>query len=392
MNPKTESGFFRLVFLVLVLLPVVVWPLGTTYAGPALSVLSFCLIYLIASQALNLQVGYTDLLNLGPVAFVGIGGYTAAILLHIPSAGGEGVSPSALVAFWQGVTPDLQESALRWPLFFVDPNFLAYLTVTPIAMAVAGLGAVLIGVPTLRLRGDYFAIVTLGLAQILQLFVRNEDWLTDGSKGIGELPTVLSFAIGDAGSPFALKTGHYFLGLMFLALSLWIMIRLRDSRIGRAFMAIRDDELAAQSNGIQLSYYRMMSFTISAMICALAGVALVARVRFISPSDLMFWESILYLCCIVLGGLGSVRGALIGALIIGGAGELMRIGITHLPPGWNVPAQLRYILFGVILIAVMRFRPEGLHSAAQEEIERGESEVGLHRDVKPTLFAIGEKA
>jgi ABC-type branched-subunit amino acid transport system permease subunit len=297
------------------------------------------------------------------------------------------IAPWALVAFYKNLLPQF-EGHSRWIFFFLDSHFLAYLTVTPFAILCAALMGLTIGIPTLRLRGDYFAIVTLGFAQIFQLLVRNEEWLTSGPSGIKDLPAIVSFASGEGSIEFFTKTGDYFLGLLFFAISLFLMIRVRDSRMGRAFMAIRDDELAAQSNGIHLAKFKIYSFLISSAIAALAGVVLVARSKIISPSDLLFWESILYLCCIVLGGLGSVRGAVIGGVIIGGLGELMRQMIAELD-GLAIPAQVRYILFAVILIVVMRYKPEGLHPAAKEETERGKLEAEKHRDVSPTLFSIG---
>ncbi|MDF1662194.1 MAG: hypothetical protein P1V97_10500, partial [Planctomycetota bacterium] len=226
------------------------------------------------------------------------------------------ITPWRLVSFYKKLMPKF-EGHSRWVFFFLDPHFLAYMTAVPFCLIMACLMGLLIGVPTLRLRGDYFAIVTLGFAQIFQLMAKNEEWITYGPSGIKNLPVVVSFATGENAIPFFAETGDYFLGLLFFVVSLFVMLRVRDSRMGRAFMAIRDDELAAQSNGIHLAEYKIYSFLISAALASLAGVVIVARNKFIGPQDLLFWESVLYLCCIVLGGLGSVRGALIGGLIIG---------------------------------------------------------------------------
>lgn len=297
------------------------------------------------------------------------------------------VSTWALVAFYKRNLPSFSGNS-RWMFFFLDPHFLAYMTVTPVAMLAAALMGLAIGVPTLRLRGDYFAIVTLGFAQIFQLIVRNEEWLTGGPSGLKGLPAIFSFAEGPDSIAFFRDTGHYFLGVFFFAITLLVMLRIRDSRMGRAFMAIRDDELAAQSNGIQLSRYKIYSFLISAMLAALAGIVQVSRVKIISPTDLLFWESILYLCCIVFGGLGSIKGAVFGAVLIGSLGEVMRQVLSNYPA---VPAQARYIAFAVVLIVVMRYKPEGLFPAADEELERGTRERDRHKDVTPSLFTIGAK-
>lgn len=294
------------------------------------------------------------------------------------------VDSSALVAFFKRLLPEFKGAA-RPLFFFLDPNLLVYLTVLPFTLIACSLLGLAIGIPTLRLRGDYFAIVTLGLAEILRLIIRNEDWLTSGPAGIKDLPPIVSFASGSEKIPFFALTAPYILGLVFFAISLYLMIRIRESRLGRAFMAVRDNELAAQSNGIDLAQTKVASFLISACVAALAGVLMVARVQVIGPNDLLFMESVLYLCCIVLGGLGSVRGAVLGGLAIGCMGEVMRQVLAQVD---GVPAQVRYILFGVVLILVMRYRPEGFAPAADEERERGLRGAERDHEVKASLFRL----
>jgi len=380
---RGEHRFFLIFFVSLLLFPFLAGLLGQQVWILSLSIGSYCLIYLIAAQALNVQVGMTGLLNLGAVAFVGVGAYTGALLLTIPDAAGD----PAIIAFWASVTPDLAGHA-RWILFFLDPNFLAYVTIAPPAVLMAILMSLAIGLPTLKLGGDYFAIVSLGFAQIFYLMVKNEAWLTKGAFGVKDVPSLFSFCTGEDKIVFLERTAHYFLGVVVLALSIYVIVRVRDSRWGRALTALRDNELAAQSNGVHLARYRVLSFVLFSAIAGLAGLVLLARNRFVSPSDLNFWESILYLCCIVLGGLGSVRGAVVGAIALGCMGELMRIGLPKISD--DIPLQVRYVLFGMILILVMRYRPNGLLPVAADEAARGRERVHDYRDVEATLFTLGD--
>ena len=281
----------------------------------------------------------------------------------------------------------------RWLLFFLDPNFLAYLTVIPVAVVLSVLLSLLLGLPTLKLTGDYFAIVTLGFAQIFYLVVKNEAWLTKGSFGVKDVPPLFSFAAGDDKIDFVAHTGHYFFAVAILAFCLYVVIRLRDSYLGRGLLAVRDNELAAQSNGVNVIRYRILSFVVFSALAALGGIALLARNQFVSPSDLNFMESILFLCCVVLGGMGSVRGVLIGGIALGALGEVMRLTLPEVSGliGYDIPAQFRYVLFGVILILVMRFRPNGLLPVADEEHARGLEAKGDHRDAEPSFFTLGSK-
>jgi branched-chain amino acid transport system permease protein len=385
---RRETRFFVIFLVGLALIPLLGLLMGQRMWTLSLSVGSYCLIYMIAAQALNVQVGFTGLLNLGPIAFVGIGAYTGALLLTYPNAAGD----PALVSFYTSILPDLSGHA-RWVLFFLDPNFLAYVTVAPAAVIMSVLLSVGIGIPTLKLTGDYFAIVTLGFAQIFYLVVKNEAWLTKGAFGVKDVPPLFSFCEGADKIVFMEKTAHYFFGVAVLALSLWVVVRLRESYMGRSLTAVRDNELAAQSNGVNVVRARMVSFVVFSALAALAGLVLVARNKFLSPSDLNFMESILYLCCVVLGGMGSVRGTLVGAVVLGALGEVMRLLLPELSEltGWDIPLQIRYVLFGMILILVMRFRPNGLLPVADEEEARGREALGDHRDVTPTLFALAGK-
>ncbi|MBL4850358.1 MAG: branched-chain amino acid ABC transporter permease [Planctomycetes bacterium] len=382
--PRKETRFLLIALVALLLLPFATMLLGDRAWLLSLSVGSYCLLYMINAQALNVQVGMTGLLNLGPIAFVGLGAYTGALML---TAG-----DNALIGFYAGFVPELS-GHLRWVLFFLDPNFLAYLTVIPVAIVLSMLLSLLLGLPTLKLSGDYFAIVTLGFAQIFYLVVKNEAWLTKGSAGVTDVPALFSFCTGPNRIEFFSHTAHYFFGVAVLAVCLYVVVRLRDSYLGRGLLAVRDNELAAQSNGVNVAKYRMLSFMVFSALAALGGVAMLARAKFVSPNDLNFMESILFLCCVVLGGMGSVRGVLLGGIALGALGEVMRIGLPVVSEtiGYEIPAQVRYVLFGMILILVMRYRPNGILPVAAEEHAGGLEKLGAHRDAEPTFFKLGTK-
>ena len=271
-------------------------------------------LYMLLAIGLNIVCGFTGLLDLGYVGFYLIGGYTAGLLMA-----------RLEVIYWIAL---------------------------PLAILNGALWGLLRGAPTLRLTGDYFAIVTFGFAELLFRIIRNEQWLIGGPNGlVSDIPPPTLF-----GMVFNQNWHNYYHILILLIFVIFITYRLQHSRIGRAWVAIREDEQAAESMGINVSRYKALAFTVSAAIGGLGG-AFVAQFQVnISAPFFEFWESILILCMVVLGGMGSIRGAMIGAAILGSLGEVLR-------PGFIIPYQFgnaRYLIFGIILILLMRFRPSGL--------------------------------
>ena len=271
-------------------------------------------LYMLLAIGLNIVCGFTGLLDLGYVGFYLIGGYTAGLLMARLG-----------VSYWIAM---------------------------PLAIANGALWGLLRGAPTLRLTGDYFAIVTFGFAELLFRIVKNEQWLIGGPNGlVRDIPPPSLF-----GMVFNQNWHNYYHILILLILVIFFTYRLQHSRVGRAWVAIREDEQAAESMGINVSRYKALAFAVSAAIGALGG-GFVAQFQVnISAPFFEFWESILILCMVVLGGMGSIRGAMIGAAILGSLGEILR-------PGFIIPYQFggsRYLIFGIILILLMRFRPGGL--------------------------------
>ncbi|UCG13833.1 MAG: branched-chain amino acid ABC transporter permease [Deltaproteobacteria bacterium] len=285
-------------------------PLGSS-TNYVLRVVTTAFLYMILALGLNFVPGFTGLLDLGYVGFYGIGAYTAGLLtIHFD------------LSFW---------------------------VILPLAALNGALWGILLGAPTLRLTGDYFAIVTFGFSELVVLVLRNELWLTRGPMGLPGIAPPVIF-----GHPLRLEWEFYYLVILLLMIVLLVVTRLEDSRLGRAWFAIREDEIAAQCCGINLIRYKIIAFAISASIGAMGGAFFARWFKFIHPDMFKFWESILILCLIVFGGMGSIAGTMLGALVLIPLAEILR---AILPQGMF---SARYLIYGLILVLMMRWRPAGL--------------------------------
>jgi len=273
------------------------------------------LIYIIFTLSLNLEVGYTGLFNFGHVAFFGIGAYTSALLaLH------------------------------RVPF---ELCLLA-------ALAMAGLWGFLLGLPSLRLRGDYFGIATLGFGEIIRMVFQNEVWLTKGPMGLPGIPKPSLFSYR-----FATLPQYFLLALGFAAITFSILRIILKSPFGRVLMAIREDELAAETLGKNVFRFRIKSLVIGSLFAGLAGTLWGHYTTFISPNDFTLMETILALLIVVLGGKGTEWGPILGAVFLIFFQESLRF--LRLPAEWSrYLAPLQQMIFGTLLILLMIFRPEGL--------------------------------
>ena len=262
--------------------------------------------YIVLALGLNIVVGQAGLLNLGYVAFYAVGAYTYAVF-----------STTAGLAFWPGLLAGAAASA-------------------PFAL--------LVGLPTLRLRGDYFAIVTLGLGEITRIILNNADSITGGPNGIAKIgrPVI-------AGYTLHRTLDYYYLILLIAIVTIFAVKRLMTSRIGRAWIAIREDEVAAEAMGINTFSLKLLAFVVGSALAGLVGVFFAAKMAFVSPESFTFFESVLILCMVVLGGMGSIPGIILGALLL----------IT-LPEVFRDFQDFRMLAFGIALVAMMVFRPQGL--------------------------------
>lgn len=272
-----------------------------------LDIMTLTGMYIVLALGLNLVVGQAGLLNLGYVAFYAIGAYSYAIF-----------STTYGLSFWPGLVVGALSSAMF---------------------------AVLLGLPTLRLRGDYFAIVTLGLGEITRIILNNWDIMTGGPNGISNIGRPVLW------SGYVLRTtlDFYFLILIIVVLTVFAMRRLISSRIGRAWIAIREDEIAAEAMGINAYRLKLLAFVLASAWAGVIGVFFAAKMAFVSPESFTFFESVMILCMVVLGGMGSIPGIILGALLL----------IT-LPEIFRDFQDYRMVAFGAALVLMMVFRPQGL--------------------------------
>ncbi len=298
-------------------------------------------VYVLLAMGLNVVVGFAGLLDLGFVAFYAIGAYTTA---------------------W--VTGSLPATA---PFGIHFNNFYAI----PIAIALAMGAGIILGAPTLRLRGDYLAIVTLGFGEIITIFANNLYGITGGSQGTKQIPH-FSLHLGPLKYMWGLTpVPYYYLTIVFVILFFFGFRLLEHSRVGRSWTAIREDEVAAESVGINPLKYKVMAFAIGASTAGFAGVVTASQSNTIFPSSFTIQFSINILVLVIFGGMGSIAGVVLGAIVI----QTGSMYLLHSPPSGYQPQDL-YIYLGAILMIMMIFRPVGLLPSKRRRREIGLSEAG----------------
>ncbi len=327
--------------LYLVLLGVAIWYPRTISAAGQQSLVNDVAIYALLGLGLNVVVGFAGLLDLGYIAFYAIGAYTTAYFTS--------------------------KTAIPWHAPFVWNPFFIF----PVAVIVAALAGVLLGGPTLRLRGDYLAIVTLGFGEIVYLLANNEKGITNGASGAFGVPQ-LSIHLGSLKYKWGLNSlPYYYLLLGIIVVVMMAFSALNRSRTGRALAAIREDEVAAEAMGVPTLKYKLIAFAIGASVSGFAGV-IFATEQFFDPSSFTFQASILVLTVVIFGGMGSVFGVVLGAIVL--QGLLYNLKDT-------VPANDRYIYFGAVIMLMMVFRPQGLLPSRRRSREIALSEAGIgHAD------------
>lgn len=269
------------------------------------------LIYVVVGLGLNIVVGLAGLLDLGYVAFYAVGAYSYALLNYHFG-----------ISFWMAL---------------------------PVGALLGCLFGVMLGFPVLRLRGDYLAIVTLGFGEIIRLVLENWNDFSFGPSGIANIPRpgIPGFSMSLSQSAIFI----YFLMLALTAFTIFVVRRLQDSRIGRAWVALREDEVACQAMGIDKTRTKLSAFALGATWAGMGGVVFAAKSTFINPVSFTIWESIIILCVVVLGGMGSILGVMLGALILILTPEYLRAF-----------SEYRMLIFGVLLVLMMVFRPGGIVS------------------------------
>ena len=340
-------------FLLLALLPVIDPPLiSTTATDFGATMAQFAMVALIAI-GLNVVVGQAGLLDLGYVGFYAVGAYVVALM----------TSPAS--PLWDAADHG----------FFSGPW--AWLACVPRAIIITGVTGVILGTPTLRVRGDYLAIVTLGFGEIVRLLADNLTEITNGPAGLQgvlfpELGTSDAhpegvFSNANNGGTLNYGVWWYWLGLVLVIIVLLIIGNLERSRVGRAWVAVREDEDAAEIMGVPTFKYKLWAFVIGAGIGGLSGAVYAGQVQYVDPKAFTVINSMLFLCAVVLGGQGNKLGVIVGAFII----VYLPARVQGIEVGGQSLGDFKYLFFGIALVVLMIFRPQGLFPARARLITFG---------------------
>ncbi len=337
---------FLLAALGLLLVPLVLQSFGNAWVRIA----DMALLYVLLALGLNIVVGYAGLLDLGYVAFFAIGAYMYALL----------------------ASPHLTETFPAIAAMFPNGLHTPIWIIIPAAAGLAGLFGILLGAPTLRLRGDYLAIVTLGFGEIIRVFMNNLDHpvnITNGPKGMGEIDALSFFGMsfGKSNELFGFElpsvTLYYYMFLVLVVLSVIISHRLQMSRVGRAWMAIREDEIAAKAMGINTRNLKLLAFGMGATFGGVSGAMFASFQGFISPESFSLMESVMIVAMVVLGGIGHLPGVIVGALALSALPEILRYvagPLQEMTGGRLDSSILRQLLIALAMIIIMLLRPRGL--------------------------------
>lgn len=267
------------------------------------------LIYVMLALGLNIVIGLGGMLHLGYIAFYAVGAYTYGILYT-----------NFGVSFWVAL---------------------------PIGAVLAMVAGILLALPVLRLRGDYLAIVTLGFAEIVRILLNNMTEFSGGPGGIGGIPRPPLFGIDFSLSDHTIVI--YFIVLLVVILTIFVVWRFENSRLGRALVAMGEDDIAAEAMGVDVMRTKLTAFALGSLWAGLGGVIFAARTTFINPASFTVWQSVIVLCCVVLGGMGSITGSILGAM-----------ALILIPEYLRAFSDYRMLMFGAVLVIMMVFRPGGL--------------------------------
>ena len=331
-------------------------PLVLQYFGNAwVRIADLALLYVMLALGLNIVVGYAGLLDLGYVAFYAVGAYLFGLM----------------------ASPHLADNFAAFAAMFPNGLHTSLWLVIPLAAVLAAFCGALLGAPTLKLRGDYLAIVTLGFGEIIRIFLNNLDHpvnLTNGPKGMGQIDSVKIFGL-DLGKRLELfgfdinsVTLYYYLFLVLVVVSVIICYRLQDSRIGRAWMAIREDEIAAKAMGINTRNMKLLAFGMGASFGGVSGAMFGAFQGFVSPESFSLMESVMIIAMVVLGGIGHIPGVILGAVLLAALPEVLRYvagPLQAMTDGRLDSAILRQLLIALAMIVIMLLRPRGLWPAPE---------------------------
>ena len=378
-NKNKAFASMAVVLALLLIFPFVAQNFGNSWVR----IIDMALLYIMLALGLNIVVGFAGLLDLGYIAFFAIGAYLAGLL----------ASPhfAVLLSSVADEYPRLSEWLLASGLFSEDVQtngiHLSVWLIVPLAALVAGIFGAILGAPTLKLRGDYLAIVTLGFGEIIRIFMNNLNApinFSNGPQGINMIDPVSIAGVslaGEAGSKATVMIGgmsmpsvnaYYFLFLFLCIVIVFVTTRLQHSRLGRAWVAIREDEIAAKAMGINTRNIKLLAFTMGASFGGVAGAMFASFQGFVSPESFSLTESIAVLAMVVLGGIGHVPGVILGGVLLAALPEVLR----HVVEPFQMAVfgkvlieaeVLRQLLYGLAMVLIMLNRPAGLWPSPKHE-------------------------
>ncbi len=376
-DPRKTYAGLALLGTVLVLFPFFAAQFGNSWVR----MMDVALLYIMLALGLNIVVGFAGLLDLGYIAFYAVGAYMTGLL----------ASPQFAVVLESIINtyPLIGNTLLRilGPDIAKDGIHLSVWFIVPLSAALAAFFGVLLGAPTLKLRGDYLAVVTLGFGEIIRIFIINLNApinITDGPKGINMIDPIRVFGVSLKGEPgskatldlagFAMPSvnAYYFLFLFLCVAIIIVSIRLQNSRLGRAFVAIREDEIAARAMGINTRNVKLFAFALGASFGGVAGAMFAAFQGYVSPESFSLAESISVLSMVVLGGMGHIPGVVLGGVILAALPEVLRHAVEPMQRQLFgqvlIEAEvLRQLLLGLAMVLIMLYRPAGLWPGARHE-------------------------
>jgi branched-chain amino acid transport system permease protein len=376
-NPRQAYASFALLGVALVLFPFI----AASYGNSWVRIMDIALLYIMLALGLNIVVGFAGLLDLGYIAFYALGAYMTGLLASpqfatvlqsfvdtYPAIG------NALVSVFG---PDIAQNGIHLSVWLI----------VPLGAALAGVFGALLGAPTLKLRGDYLAIVTLGFGEIIRIFMNNLNApvnITNGPQGINLIDPIRIFGVSLAGEPGSHATLHfgdfsmpsvnayYFLFLALCLAIIFISSRLQHSRLGRAWVAIREDEIAAKAMGINTRNMKLLAFAMGASFGGVSGAMFAAFQGFVSPESFSLTESIAVLAMVVLGGMGHIPGVVLGGVILAALPEVLRFVVEPVQQTLFgtvlIEAEvLRQLLYGLAMVVIILYRPAGLWPSPKHE-------------------------
>ena len=346
MTQKNKLIAFVLCGIALLVLPLILQQFGNAWVR----IVNIALLYTMLALGLNIVVGYAGLLDLGYVAFFAVGAYLYGLL----------------------ASPHLTDNFAAIAAMFPGGLHLSVWLALPLALLLAAMAGVLLGIPVLKLRGDYLAIVTLGFGEIIRIFLNNLDHpfnITNGPKGINQIDSVRVFGL-NLGKPLSIGgfevasvSLYYYLFLVLVLVTVFVCQRLQDSRVGRAWMAVREDEIAAKAMGLNVRNLKLLAFGMGASFGGVSGAMFGAFQGFVSPESFSLMESVMIVAMVVLGGLGHLPGVVLGALLLSALPEVLRYvagPLQQMTDGRLDAAILRQLFIALAMIVIMLMRPRGL--------------------------------